>query len=375
MGLHRMKTRVRSSGLLATGVAGCAVLLAGCSGISSDMFTSVNFAPSKYGVSASPRVTLSRTPPKGGGRYQVGQPYTIAGKRYVPREQPDLNITGTASWYGPNFHGRKTANGEVFDQYHLSGAHPTLPLPSYVRVTNVDNGRSVVVRINDRGPYAHGRVVDVSRRTAEVLGFKQQGIGNVRVQYVGPAPLQGDDTRFLMASIDTPTQIERQGVDSRMAMQDIQVAQASPMPTPAPVARPADAIGNLISQAPAQPAPSDVPFQILSYAGTNATLDIAGAHDAAGRMAPGSGLAEWQASMDEEARRINLGLGVFTDMARAGEVAALFAAFAAVEEAQIDVNGRPAIQLSLSYLKPGVLRSDIFGLARELGLNDYVLYE
>ncbi len=111
----------------------------------------------------------------------------------------------------PNFHGRLTANGEIFDQNHLSAAHPTLPLPSYVRVTNMANGRSVVVRVNDRGPFAHGREIDLSSRTADVLDFKNQGTAKVRVQYVGRAPLKGDDTRFLMASINSPTELELNG--------------------------------------------------------------------------------------------------------------------------------------------------------------------
>jgi rare lipoprotein A len=127
---------------------------------------------SKYGVKSSTRVVGPGQPvPKGGGTYRVGDPYVIAGRTYVPREDSNYRAEGQASWYGADFHGRLTANGEVFDMQTLSGAHPTLPLPSYVRVTNLENRRSVVVRINDRGPYHDSRVIDVSVRAAKLLGF------------------------------------------------------------------------------------------------------------------------------------------------------------------------------------------------------------
>ena len=164
------------------------------------------FSVAEYGVAASERVTTDRAVPKGGGRQMVGKPYQIAGRWYTPAEDPDYNRTGLASWYGPNFHGRKTANGEIFDQYHLSAAHPTFPLPSYARVTNEANGNSVLVRVNDRGPFAHNRIIDVSSKTAELLGFKQAGTATVNVQYVGPAEMDGHDMPFLMASYREPGQ-------------------------------------------------------------------------------------------------------------------------------------------------------------------------
>lgn len=117
-----------------------------------------------------------------GGHRKVGNPYQIAGQWYYPKEEPDYDETGIASWYGPGFHGRQTANGERFDQYQVSAAHTTLPMPSLVRVTNLENGRSMVVRVNDRGPFAHGRIIDLSRRAAQLLGFEQQGTAKVRVQ-------------------------------------------------------------------------------------------------------------------------------------------------------------------------------------------------
>ena len=158
------------------------------------------FSVRDFGVKASPRVTTSRHVRRGGGRAQIGKPYKVRGKWYRPREQPGYNKVGNASWYGPNFHGRLTANGEIYDQYSLSGAHPTFPLPSYARVTNLANGNSVVVRVNDRGPYAHGRVIDMSSKAADLLDYKRKGIARVRVQYLGKARLDGRDQRFLLAS-------------------------------------------------------------------------------------------------------------------------------------------------------------------------------
>lgn len=138
----------------------------------------------------SPRVVSYGQPvPKGGGRYKLGKPYRIGGKLYVPRHDPDYSKTGIASWYGRDFHGRLTANGEVYDMNGLTAAHPTLPLPSLVMVTNTQNGRRVVVRVNDRGPFARNRIIDLSHRAASVLGLVRQGTGRVHVQYVGPAPL------------------------------------------------------------------------------------------------------------------------------------------------------------------------------------------
>jgi rare lipoprotein A len=158
----------------------------------------------KYGVSSSPRVVAFGEPvPKGGGTYRVGKPYTVAGRVYVPEEDVNYREEGLASWYGDDFHGRLTANGEVFDMASLSAAHPTLPMPCYARVTNLSNGKSLIVRVNDRGPYHGNRVMDVSSRAAELLEFKGNGVARVRVEYVGRAPLEGSDDRQLMATLRT----------------------------------------------------------------------------------------------------------------------------------------------------------------------------
>ncbi|TBW37001.1 septal ring lytic transglycosylase RlpA family protein [Siculibacillus lacustris] len=150
----------------------------------------------------------------GGGRYQVGRAYSVGGRTYVPREDPNYDSTGIASWYGGDFHhGTRTANGEVYDRGTLSAAHPTMPLPSYARVTNLRNGRSIVVRVNDRGPYAANRIIDVSEKTAELLDMKRHGVGGVRVQYIGRAGLAGSDQRVLAATLRGPGIVP--GLDER----------------------------------------------------------------------------------------------------------------------------------------------------------------
>lgn len=186
---------------------------------------------SKYGVSASRRVYADgETIPKGGGRDQVGKPYTIGGRTYVPREDPSYDRKGIASWYGSDFHGRLTANGEIYDRRALSAAHTTMPLPSYARVTNLQNGKSLIVRVNDRGPYVGNREIDLSERAAELLEFKGRGLTDIRVQYVGRAPVSGSDDRFLAATL---TDGERPSIEADRVM----IASAggrAPSPQPAP---------------------------------------------------------------------------------------------------------------------------------------------
>jgi len=161
-----------------------ALAIAGLAGCSSK---------SPFAGKGSPKYDGPDPIPRGGGVYKVGNPYKIAGRTYYPREDPDYDETGTASWYGEAFHRRQTANGEWYDMNALTAAHPTLPLPSYVRVTNQKNGRSLVVRVNDRGPYAPDRIIDMSKRSAKVLGFQNDGLTRVRVQYLGRAPLDYED--------------------------------------------------------------------------------------------------------------------------------------------------------------------------------------
>lgn len=164
-----MKFR-RCALLLTTALAGS--LLAGC-------------AETTFAVNAAKQAT--REAPKQQGIYKIGDPYQINGVWYYPAEDYSYNETGVASFYGgettgTNFHGRLTANGELYDMNALTAAHQTLPMPSLVRVTNLENGRSIVLRVNDRGPFARGRILDVSRRSAQLLGFEGRGTAKVRVQ-------------------------------------------------------------------------------------------------------------------------------------------------------------------------------------------------
>jgi rare lipoprotein A len=198
MGIRRPNQIVmRARGVAA--VAACLVL-ANCA--SSGKFA--GRVDPRYGVSSSPRVVAFGEPvPKGGGTYRVGKPYVVGGRLYVPEEDTNYREEGLASWYGDDFHGRLTANGEVFDMASLTAAHPTLPMPCYARVTNLGNGKSLIVRVNDRGPYHGNRLIDVSNRAAELLEFKGSGVARVRVEYVGPAPLEGSDDRQLVATLRT----------------------------------------------------------------------------------------------------------------------------------------------------------------------------
>lgn len=308
------------------------------------------FTSSEYGVAVSPRVTSNPNPPRGGGRYQVGKPYTVRGKTYVPEHNPSYAASGTASWYGSDFHGRRTANGEIFSANAITAAHPTLPLPSYVRVTNADNGRSLIVRVNDRGPYVAGRIIDLSHQAAAMLGYVNKGSANVHVQYVGEAPLEGDDTRTLMASysgpadLDTgPTRVASAGGQSNRSLMGMTT--------------------NFISG-------------LFSYADdAQADAAIGSAHAAVNAMASGNTeLAAWAASVDADNRDVSLGLGVYADPANAMALAQQFALLGAVTEETVTVNGSPATKLTLTHLKPGATLDDAHNLARELGLGDTVLY-
>ena len=173
--------------------------------------------------------------PWGGGRYHVGKPYQVAGRWFEPKEQPNYDKKGTASWYGEDFNRRKTSNGEWFDMNRLTAAHATLPLPSYVKVTNLENGREVVVRVNDRGPFVDTRVIDLSKRTAEVLEFKNKGKAQVRVQYIGPAPLNDNGSHLVAMNKElergTPMRKMIARADKRRGKappEDVMVAEAKP---------------------------------------------------------------------------------------------------------------------------------------------------
>ncbi|MDE2384723.1 MAG: septal ring lytic transglycosylase RlpA family protein [Alphaproteobacteria bacterium] len=178
------------------------LVLAGCSSHSATHRSHHGFASAAtdpFAGKGSP-IYKGAQIPFGGGEYQVGNAYQVAGRWYTPREQPGYDKTGVASWYGEAFHRRKTSNGEWFDMNTLTAAHATLPLPSYALVTNLDNNRQVVVRINDRGPFVGSRVIDLSKRAADELGYRARGKAHVRVKLIGPAP--SDDSMAHMLAMN-----------------------------------------------------------------------------------------------------------------------------------------------------------------------------
>ena len=230
-------------------------LVGACALVCLPLANCANNVDSRYGVSPTARLVAPGEPiPKGGGTYHVGNPYMVGGRVYVPQEDPNYSAVGVASWYGDDFHGRGTANGEIFDANSISAAHPTLPLPSYVRVTNLGNGRSIIVRVNDRGPYAHNRILDVSRRVAHLLGFTNLGTAWVRVEYIGRAPVEGSDDRMLEATL-------RENQPAPAPPDTMMASNMAFPPQPAPVDN-----QRLASAAPGfAPAPSTV-MPAMSYA-------------------------------------------------------------------------------------------------------------
>jgi len=157
-----------------------------------------------------------------GGNYKIGKPYQVAGVWYYPREDYDYDETGIASWYGPGFHAKLTANGEIYDQNDVTAAHKTLPLPSLVRVTNLENGRSLVVRINDRGPFVNGRIIDLSRRSGQLLGIDGKGTAKVRVQ------VMADESRLLAGKLKP----DGSGSEPKIAAAPRESVTAEALPTP-----------------------------------------------------------------------------------------------------------------------------------------------
>ncbi|WP_273759952.1 septal ring lytic transglycosylase RlpA family protein [Bartonella sp. ML70XJBT.G] len=153
---------------------------------------------------------------KKNGRAVVGKPYQIKGKWYYPQNDPTYKRVGEASWYGSDFHGRLTANGEIYDMNLLTAAHPTMPLPSYARVTNLQNGSSIIVRVNDRGPFMKDRIIDLSKQAAEILGYANAGVTNVKVEYISEAPIGHYDGAYLMASYTSGND-----VSSSLALADL----------------------------------------------------------------------------------------------------------------------------------------------------------
>ena len=200
------------------------------------------------------------------GTFKIGQPYQVNGTWYYP--SPDLNYdeTGIASWYGPNFHEKSTANGETFDQNALSAAHKTLPLPSIVQVTNLDNGRSIEVRVNDRGPYASNRIIDMSRRGAQLLGFEGTGTAKVRVKVLTTESIQAQSIARLNGSDQPPAEVPQAAPRQTVVAQALPPIEGARVAPPRPSQQPYPT--PVVSQAPSQaaaPQEPELPNQVLLY--------------------------------------------------------------------------------------------------------------
>ncbi len=345
-----------------------------------ELDTAPKFTEEQVGVKASPRVTELKVTPKGGGRRQVGKPYKVRGKWYTPTEDPDYVASGRASWYGPNFHGRLTANGEVYNQYTLSAAHPTMPLPSYARVTNLKNGSSVMVRVNDRGPFHGKRIIDVSAKAADLLDFKHAGVADVKVEYVGKARIDGSDEKFLLASYraprspviepgatqpgtmiamaEEPQNAVAGAIDDQFALNGVSLASI-----PIPLRRPA-----LFMEG--------TPIDIAS----NASALLGFAPDEPGNAGVASAFAAFDKATSPVAARdlpviavdpqlaasaAIISLGTFEDPAAASHVRQLFADTGLVSASETAVEGRQAWELRM--LVGGDVAEMVLSLARERG--------
>ncbi|MCB1499174.1 MAG: septal ring lytic transglycosylase RlpA family protein [Bauldia sp.] len=367
---RQLQRLTRTGWLRAACLMGLGAVLASCSATEQ---TTTKFSEAEYGK-ASPRVvTGKKKVPDGGGRYMVGEPYRVAGRTYIPQDNPEgYTATGKASWYGANFHGRKTANGEVFDMADLSAAHPTLPLPSYVRVTNLSNGRSLIVRVNDRGPFSRDRVIDVSSQAASMLDFKRAGTANVKVEYIGRARLDGKDHDMLMASYRGPGAVEPRTMvasneprkwpsllarDKARPTIDFSVADEATAFDGAPApANLADPIGPLILES----------GFASSYAEPSAPVQITRAQAAAAAMAAGAD-ASFPAPRALPAPR-TVQLGAFSDLANAKRAAARFARYGEPVVSP-DSRGRALHVVQVRLVDPSVDPRDVIAAAGQMGLS------
>jgi len=215
------------AGLLMAGAL--ALMLSGCAESTLVAHTAKSFGSA-----------VDEEPARGG--YKVGNPYQIDGIWYTPKEDYSYAEEGVASWYGPDFHGKRTANGERYDMHALTAAHRTLPMPSLVRVTNLENGRSAILRINDRGPFARSRILDVSKRAADALGFIGQGTARVRVEILAEESialkerLQRGESDFAQAPVQVASLASSGGPSSAVQRSDLSPPVSS---APAPRAVPA----------------------------------------------------------------------------------------------------------------------------------------
>jgi rare lipoprotein A len=253
--------------------------------------------------------------------YKIGKPYQISGVWYYPQEDFEYDETGIASWYGAKFHGRKTANGEVYDMNTLTAAHRTLPMPSFVRVTNLENGRSLILRVNDRGPFARGRIIDISRRGSQLLGFQKQGTARVRVQVLA------DRTRAIKARIRNQADLAKVGspitVD-RLPKAKVQSQSLPPPGSSEPVAE----VLPTVQKQPTPPPPSPI------------TPDAGKEFDLSGKITQGAKIRT----------NIYVQAGAFSLFDNASRVRARLAPLGDVKLTQVLVNGKDLYRVRVGPL-------------------------
>jgi rare lipoprotein A len=267
--------------------------------------------------------------------YKIGEPYQVAGIWYYPREQPDYDETGIASWYGEQFHGRLTANGEIFDRNQISAAHPTLPMPVNARVTNLENGRSLVVRINDRGPFVNGRIIDLSEHAAQLLGYYEQGTARVRVTFLGRAELYGADT--LLAGEGTPPEI----ATAVPAAPTTVIASGELAPVQGAGVAPDRPVEALPQQAPAAPIDVNLP----SVDGQVTAVPV------------------------PPATAIYVQAGAFEDFMNAARIAARLA-FAGAQISQTERDGRPLYRVRMGPFQDVGVADAVLAQVQATGHND-----
>jgi len=288
-----------------TAALGAVLILGGCAEVNL-----LSYGAKKYGAKDAPAKSSATASASNKdvdrGQAKIGKPYQIDGIWYYPALDTDYDETGIASWYGHPFHGRKTANGAVYDMNKLTAAHKTLPLPTDVRVTNLENGRSIVVTVNDRGPFAHSRIIDLSKRSAELLGMVQQGTAKVRVQVLNS---DGNLNSQVVEKPNTPLN-ERNNV----------AAVPKPTITSSTLAPPPNAASAPLSASQPLPAPGpDAPVRVASIA-----------------PATSSGIA-FTSVADTE---IFIQAGAFVDYNNANKLSAKLSTIGPSKVSQVLVNGQ-----------------------------------
>jgi len=297
-------------------------------------------AETRFVVHSAKRVMgPSEEPPK--ADYKIGKPYQIKGAWYYPREDFEYDETGIASWYGTKFHGRRTANGELYDMNALTAAHRTLPMPSYVRVTNLENGRSLIVRVNDRGPFARGRIIDMSRRGSQLLGFQKQGTARVRVQILA------DRSRAMKARLKNRAELAKVGSPITVDRLPKPRVQSQSLPPPAPASP--------VPPAPASAAPAETQSQSVI-----ATPEPVAQEEA---FEP-SGVVEQR---PVGSTQIYIQAGAFGRYDNANKVRAKLSPLGPVKLSQVLVNGRDLYRVRLGPLASVAAAYRMLGAVADAG--------